>query len=91
MVKLQRMKDKEAKIVLNSKIIEWYFFACFQLMLVPSTWLTLPLLSKSGLAPEPGSILHAICYEYHSLAVFMLLTLGVILFVVSLQEGFYSY
>lgn len=29
MVKLQRIKDKEAKIVLNSKITEWYFFACF--------------------------------------------------------------
>ena len=91
MVKLQRIKDKEAKIVLNSKITEWYFFICFQLMLIPKTWLTLPVLHKSGLAPEPGSFLHSFCYEYHSLVVFTMLTLGVILFVVSLQEGFYSY
>mmetsp|Transcript_42220 Transcript_42220/g.55622 ORF Transcript_42220/g.55622 Transcript_42220/m.55622 type:complete len:238 (-) Transcript_42220:517-1230(-) len=91
MVKLQRMHQNEVKIVINSRIIEWYFFACFQLLLIPKTWLTLPILQKSGLAPEPGSFIHAFCYEYHSLAVFMLLTFGVILFVVSLQEGFYSY
>ena len=49
MVKLQRIKDKEAQIVITSKITEWYFFFCFQLMLIPSTWLTLPILEKSGI------------------------------------------
>ena len=44
MVKLQRMREKEDKIVINSKITEWYFFACFQLMLIPKTWLTMPVL-----------------------------------------------
>ena len=71
--------------------MEWYFFFCFQLMLIPKTWLTLPMLKKSGLAPEAGSMLYMLCYEYHGLTVFCLLTLGIILFVVSLQEGFYSY
>lgn len=60
-------------------------------MLIPKTWLTLPMLKKSGLAPEAGSMLYMLCYEYHGLTVFCLLTLGIILFVVSLQEGFYSY
>ena len=91
MVKLQRMREKEDKIVINSKFTEWYFFACFQLMLIPKTWLTLSVLQRSGLAPEPGSFIYAICYQYHSLAVFMMLTLGIILFVVSLQDGYYSY
>ena len=91
MVKLQRIKDKEAKIVIKSKITEWYFFFCFQVMLIPKTWLTLPVLKQSGLAPEMGSLLHMLCYEYHNLTVFTLLTLGIIIFVVSLQEGYYSY
>ena len=91
MVKLQRIRDKESKIVIKSKIIEWYFFFCFQLFLIPKTWLTMPILQKSGLAPEPGSLIHLLCFEYHDLTVFILLTIGQILFVISLQEGFYSY
>ena len=44
MIKLQRIRQKEEKIVINSKITEWYFFVCFQLMLIPKTWLTLSVL-----------------------------------------------
>lgn len=60
-------------------------------MLIPKTWLTLANLHRSGLAPAPGSFISIFCYEYHSLVTFMLLTFGIILFVVSLQENFYGY
>lgn len=60
-------------------------------MLTPKLWLTLSVLQRSGMAPEPGSFLYIVCYEYHGLVVFLMLTLGVILFVISLQEGYYSY
>ena len=43
------------------------------------------------MAPAPGSFLSICCYEYHELIVFMMVTVGIILFVVSLQEGFYAY
>ena len=43
------------------------------------------------MAPAPGSFLSICCYEYHELIVFMMMTIGIILFVISLQEGFYAY
>ena len=61
------------------------------MLLIPRTWLTMPMLEKSGMAPEVGSLVHSFFYQNNSLTVFMLLTLGIILFVVSLQEGYYSY
>lgn len=91
MVSLQSHKEKEAKILFKSYIIEWYFFFCFQFMVIPNTFLTLSNLQRSGLAPQPGSLISILCYEYHDLTAFMLLTFGIILFVVSLQEGYYSY
>jgi len=91
MVNLHTHKSKELKIVFKSKIIEWYFFLFFEFALIPKTWLTLPVLQRSNMAPAPGSLISICCYEYHELIVFMLMTVGIILFVVSLQEGFYSY
>ena len=91
MVKLQSQKDKEAKIVIKSKLTEWYFFACFNFIIIPKTWLTLAVLKHSDMAPEPGSFLSILLYEYHNFISFCLMTLGMMLFVVSLQEGFYSY
>ena len=91
MVSLHRHKGKELKIVFKSKIIEWYFFFCFEFALIPKTWLTLSVLQRSGMAPAPGSLISICCYEYHELIVFMMMTIGIILFVVSLQEGFYAY
>lgn len=58
---------------------------------MPKYWLTLPLLRSSGMAPEPGSLISLVCYEYHALVVFCLFMLGQIMFVISLQDGFYSY
>ena len=84
LVKLQRQKDKETKIVIKSKILEWYLFFCFQFMLVPKYWLTMPLLKKSDMAPEVGSIISLLCYQYHNLAVFSFFMLGMIMFVISL-------
>ena len=43
------------------------------------------------MAPAPGSFLSICFYEHHELIVFMMMTIGIILFVVSLQEGFYAY
>ena len=91
MVKLQRIKDNEAKIVITSKVTEWYFFFSLQFLMIPKTWLTLSVLQRSDLAPEAGTFLYMVCYEYHNLVGFTMLTLGIIVFVVSLQEGFYSY
>jgi len=47
------------------------------------------LLEASGL--EHTGFLNAILFSYHNLASFVLFTVGVIFFVVSLQEGFYNY
>ena len=55
MVKLERIKDKEASIVFKSKFINWYFFFTFQFIAAPYTWLTLPLVQASGIATEPNS------------------------------------
>ena len=91
LLKLQLVKDKEAKIVIKSKFLEWLIFFIIQLAFVPRYWLTLPLLENSGLAPERGSLLSIMCFEYHSLVIFSLIMISQILFVISLQEGFYSY
>ena len=91
LVKLQRQKDKEEKIVVKSKILEWYFFFCFQFLFVPNYWLTPALLRSSGIAPEVGSLISLVFFEYHTLVVFSLFMFGMIMFVISLQEGFYSY
>ena len=48
-------------------------------------------MQKSGLAPQPGSVLSLILYECHGLVAYLLVTFGVIFFVTSLQEGYYSY
>ena len=43
------------------------------------------------MAPEVGSFAHLMLFQYHNLVSFIAFTFGLILFVVSLQEGFYSY
>lgn len=91
MVRLQHNKAKEEKIVIKTRIIEWYLFFVSCFVLLPKFWLTQPLLAKSGLAPEPGSFLALALFDYHNIAVFTLMMGALVMFVVSLQEGFYAY
>ena len=91
MMRLQADKAKEEKIQIKTRYVEWYFYVALQFCIAPRTWLDYPLLQRSDLAPESGSLPYKLLYQYHSLASFVLLTFGLILFVVSLQEGFYPY
>jgi phosphatidate cytidylyltransferase len=57
--------------------------------MVPRTWLTQELLFNSGiLLPE---FLDNMLFRYHSFFTFSLFALGMILFVLTLEEGFYAY
>lgn len=93
MMTLIANQDKESKIVIKTGYVEWYFYLIVQFSLIPKTWLTRSLLARSGidLTQESYSLLNMILFEYHNLALFSLWTIGLLLFVVSLQEGFYAY
>lgn len=48
-------------------------------------------MKASGYAPEKDSFWFGVLFGYHNLTCFCLFTLGLIIFVLSLQEGFYAY
>lgn len=57
--------------------------------MIPRTWLTQELLFNSGiLVPE---LVDNMLFKYHSFFTFCLFAFGMILFVLSLEEGFYAY
>jgi len=57
--------------------------------MVSKTWLTSELLLNSNILLP--SIIDDILFKYHSFYTFCLLAIGMILFVLSLEEGFYAY
>ena len=84
MAKLQRNKDIEAKIKIKSLFVQWYTFFGLLYALVPITWLKVSLLRITEQAPEHGTMLSMICYEYHTLVASGVLIYGMIFFGVSL-------
>lgn len=48
-------------------------------------------MAESGLVLDHASLHYAVLFHYHTLVSFCLATCGMILFVLSLQEGFYAY
>jgi hypothetical protein len=57
--------------------------------MVSKTWLTQELLQNSGIVLAP--FFDDVLFKYHSFYTFCLLAGGMILFVLSLEEGFYAY
>lgn len=91
MMSLRARKEKESHIQIKSFWIEWYFFLTFNFFIMGKTWMTPQLLQSSGIGTESYSFTHVVLIKYHSLVSFMAFTIGIIFFVISLQEGFYSY
>ena len=89
MIQVQTRQEKEDRILIKTKWIEWYYFFCIQYYMIPKTWLTSELLHNSQIfLPQ---FIHDILFRYHSFYTFCLLAGGMILFVLSLEEGFYAY
>ena len=91
MMKIQSDAAKEDKIQIKTRYIEWGFYLTYQFFITTKTWLNYPLLQKSDLAPEVGSLFYWIFFRYHNIVSFLLFTAGMMFFVLSLQEGFYAY
>jgi len=89
MLQVQARQDKEQHITVKSIWIQWYFYIGFQIYMISKTWLTEELLSNTGI--ELPLVLHQILFTYHSFFAFGLFAFGLIFFVMSLEEGFYSY
>lgn len=53
--------------------------------------MTPQLLHDSGIGLEPYGLVSVILIKHHTLVSFMMFTFGLIFFVYSLQEGYYSY
>ena len=89
MIQVQTRQEKEDRILIKTKWIEWYYFFCIQYYMIPKTWLTSELLHNSQIVlPQ---FIYDILFRYHSFYTFCLLAGGMILFVLSLEEGFYAY
>lgn len=74
---------------ITSNNIQWYMFFSVQFYMVPRTWFTQELLFNSGILLP--AFLDDMLFKYHSFFTFCFLALGMILFVLSLEEGFYAY
>lgn len=59
--------------------------------MVFKTWCTPDLLAASGIQLDRQGLAYAAFFDYHSLVSFCLVTFGMVIFVLSLQEGFYAY
>jgi len=57
--------------------------------MVPKTWLTQELLASSHIFLP--TLIDDALFKYHSFYTFLFLAGGMILFVLSLEEGFYAY
>jgi hypothetical protein len=88
---LRARKDKESHIQIKSFWIEWYFFITFNFFVMGKTWMTPQLLQSSGIGIDPYSFSYIVLIRHHALCSFMSFTIGIIFFVISLQEGFYTY
>ena len=91
MMSLRARKDKESRIQIKSFWVEWYFFASFNFYIMGKAWMKPQLLQDSGIGLNENSIANLVLIKYHSFVSFMLFTFGLIFFVYSLQEGYYSY
>lgn len=91
MMSLRARKDKESQIQIKSFWVEWYFFIAFNFYIIGKTWMTPQLLHDSGIALDPYGLASVLLIKQHALCSFMMFTFGIIFFVFSLQEGYYSY
>jgi hypothetical protein len=57
--------------------------------MMSKTWLTEELIANSGI--ELPLLVHQILFTYHAFFAFCVFAIGMIFFVLSLEEGFYSY
>lgn len=89
MIRVQQRHDKEERIQIKTAYVEWYYFFCMQFYMVSKTWLTQDLLYNSGIVLP--TFFDDMLFKYHSFYTFCLLAVGMILFVLSLEEGFYAY
>lgn len=89
MVRVSAKQEKEDRIQIKTKWMELYSFLGAQFFFMPQTWLTQELLNNSGIELSP--FLHDMLFKYHPFYTFCLFALGMILFVFSLEEGFYAY
>ena len=62
MMQLQANAEKEKMIQIKTRFVEWYFYFSAQFFIITKTWLNYPLLQRSGMAPEIGSIAHGIFF-----------------------------
>lgn len=89
MICVQRNEEKETVIQIKTVWVEMWFYAAAQFYLVSKTWLTQDLLTKSHIFLP--SLLDDMLFKFHSFYTFCFLAGGMILFVLSLEEGFYAY
>lgn len=91
MMGLRARKDKDSQIQIKSFWVEWYFFGSFNFYIMGKAWMTPQLLQDSGIGLLDDSLANLVLIKYHSFVSFILFTSGLIFFVYSLQEGYYSY
>lgn len=89
MLAVQTRQEKEDRIQFKNGWIQWYFYACIQFYMVSRTWLTHELLASSNIVLP--MFIDDMLFKYHSFYTFCLIAAGMILFVLSLEEGFYAY
>jgi phosphatidate cytidylyltransferase len=85
-VSLRRRKEKDEKIIFSW--LDWYFFFVFAFFVLPKLFLRRILVEDTF---SQGTIIYSILYDYHNLICFNLFSLGIVLFVWSLERGSYRY
>mmetsp|Transcript_40656 Transcript_40656/g.39274 ORF Transcript_40656/g.39274 Transcript_40656/m.39274 type:complete len:117 (+) Transcript_40656:221-571(+) len=85
-ISLKRRKDKDEKITFSW--IDWYYFSVLMFYMVPKLFLRRVLMEK---ALEVGTLFHTVVYYYHNIISFNLFVLGILFFVLSLNQGSYRY
>lgn len=69
--------------------MQWFFFVTIQFFLATKTWLTQDILYAAGIVPP--QFIDDVLFKYHAFYTFCLVAIGMICFVLSLEEGFYAY
>ena len=62
MVQLQANRAKEEKIQIKTNYIDWCFYLSFQFFMTTKTWCNYPMMLKSGLTPEKGTLMFEIIF-----------------------------
>ena len=62
MVQLRANRAKEEKIQIKTNYIDWCFYLSFQFFMTTKTWCNYPMMLKSGLTPEKGTLIFEIIF-----------------------------